>query len=539
MKYFFMVLFLSLSALARVTDNQVVIKIEKTQISVVAKKGFHLNEEAPASATFDNLEALFKPTLKKEQKFTFKRDNKAKLGTLKFYVCDNNKTVCEQHEEKLNFASGEIVAGTSKPAPLNGKAYSLQSENKKPTLLVFSAPWCPACIRMQTETYNKPEVIAKLKNINLLKLNSDLVENYELSEKFKVKAIPTMILLDKNGNEAYRWLDFQSSKDFAKGLDSQIKKVNEADTILKNAQLGDPSAASVLAFKAYNTLDYQEALKWFSLAKSKKDQKYKLASEVMLAQENAENNEKLTEEYTQSLQKAISLTTSKLDQLRWTIDFLEKKKELKLLNEDLVAKAPSLISQVDKLLKNKKTAALEFTQSTYGNYDGFESEELLWLKGRLFSVLDKKDDKSKVDAELIALIGKKKLSDSKPGEILLSIAYLREAGDTKKVPELYEQLIRKYPNTYVYYEKYARYVQKNKNPEKALGLTSQALKFSEGNEPQLKLLKTQLLKELNKKSEALSVIDETLKSENISHKRFAKTVKKLNELKEEMEKPVK
>ena len=68
---------------------------------------------------------------------------------------------------------------------------------------------------MQTETYNKPEVIGNLQKINFLKLNSDLVENYEVFEKFKIKAIPTMILLDKNGTEVYRWLDFQGPKNFA------------------------------------------------------------------------------------------------------------------------------------------------------------------------------------------------------------------------------------------------------------------------------------------------------------------------------------
>ena len=205
----------------------------------------------------------------------------------------------------------------------------------------------------------------------------------------------------------------------------QIKKVNQAESILKNAQLGDPDAASTLAFKAYNTLDYPEALKWFSLAKSMKDQKFKLATEVMLAQENAEANEKLNEDYVQTLQKAISLTTSKIDQIRWTVDFLEKKKDLKLLSDDVIAKENPLFTELDKLLKSKKYLAAAFDESTYGNYDGFENEELLWLKARLLGVLDLKEDKAKADTESIALINKKKLSDSRPGEILLAIVYLQ------------------------------------------------------------------------------------------------------------------
>ncbi len=537
MKLLIIVMLFSVSAWSRLTDDKVVIKIEKSQISIVAKKGFHLNEEAPASATFDTLEAVFRPTLKKESIFTFKRDPKAKIANLSFYVCDDKKTVCEQHQKALDLDSGQVKAAKSNPAPLTGKVYNLKSENKKPTLLVFSAPWCPACIRMQTETYNRPEVSKIIRNVNLLKLNSDLVENYELSEKFKIKAIPTMIMLDKDGNETYRWLDFQPAKEFAHGLEAQIQKVNQAETILKNAQLGDAAAASLLAFKAYNTLDYSEALKWFSLTKSKRDQKFKLATEVMLAQETAEANEKLTEEYVQTLQKAISLTTSKIDQIRWTIDFLEKKKELKLLNDDLTAKIKTLFAEIDKLAANKEEIAKAFTESTYGNYAGFENEELLWLKSRLSGVFDMKAEKAKFDTDSIALTSRRKFSDAKPGEMLMAISYLREAGEIKKVTELYEQLIKKYPNSYVYFEKYARFLQKIKNPDRALALTNHALNFSEGNEPQLSLLKSQILKDLNKKAEALSVIEEILKTENIGHKRFVKTVKRLNELKDEINRP--
>lgn len=538
MKLFFLVLIYSVLAWSRLTDDQVKINIGKTQITVTAKKGFHLNEEAPAGATYDSLGTATKPTVKKETIFTFKKDPKAKKATLSFYVCDDKKTVCEQHQKALNLISGEVKAAAAKQAPLTANVYNLKSENMKPTLLVFSAPWCPACIRMQTETYNKPEVIKLIRSLNLLKLNSDLVENYELSEKFKIKAIPTMILLDKNGNETYRWLDFQSAKEFAQGLERQIKKVNQAETVLKNAQLGDPAAASTLAFQAYNALDYAEALKWFSLTKSKTDQKYKLASEVLLAQETAEANQKLTEEYVQTLQKAISLTPSKIDQIRWTIDYLEKKKELKLLSDDLTAKTKELFLEIDKLAANKGASPKAFVESTYGNYAGFETEELLWLKARLAGIFDLKDEKTKADAETVARINKRKFSDSRPGEILMAISYLREAGETKKVIDLYEQLIKKYPNSYVYFEKYARFQQKNKNLEKALGLTNEALKFPEGNAPQLGLLKSQILKDLNKKAEALSVVEETLKAENIDHKRFAKTVKRLNELKEEINKPV-
>lgn len=540
MRIFVLFLVFSLNALAGKTDNQVQFKIDNKSISITTKKGFHLNVEAPAYVLFNNEVVQQKPATKTEKLFVFINEQKNETAKLSFYVCDDQKTVCEPHKHDLNLKDrAALKPSTQSSAPseyFDIKNFNLVSADGRSTLLVFSAPWCPACIRLKTETLHKPEVLKQLSNLNLVKLNSDIADNYELSQKFKVRAIPTMILLDKNGQETYRWLDFQSAGAFAKDLQGELKKVSQAEALLMSAQMGDAKAASALAHRAYNTLDYAEAVKWFSLAKSAEDQNYKLASEVALAQEKTETDPKLFGEYLETLQKAISLTTSHLDQIRWSLDYYEKKKELNKFSEDAKLKAQVLVSKIDKLYKNKKMAIKEFAQSTYGNYAGFEKEELLWMKSRLFDVLDNTAEKKKANQEQIQQISKRQILISKPGEILNMIAYLKEAGDTKKVEELYKKLIQKYSNSYVYFEKYARYVKKNKNFEKALSLTNEALKYPQGNIPQLNLLKTQILKDMDKKSEALALIEETLKFENINHKRFAGTLKRLTEIKEELSK---
>ena len=132
------------------------------------------------------------------------------------------------------------------------------------------------------------------------------------------------------------------------------------------------------------------------------------------------------------------------------------------------------------------------------------------------------------------VLANKKLETKKPGEMLMAIAYMREAGESKKVDELYQKLTQEYAQSYVYFEKYARWEQKNKNFIKSLDLVNEALKYPEGNVPQLSLLKTQILKDLKKTDEAIKVIDETLKESYIEHKRYAKTVKRLNELRAQL-----
>ncbi len=53
---------------ARLTDSKVKHKISEDKILIEVDKGFHINEKAPI--------------------------------TLKFFVCDDKNTVCEQHEIK-------------------------------------------------------------------------------------------------------------------------------------------------------------------------------------------------------------------------------------------------------------------------------------------------------------------------------------------------------------------------------------------------------------------------------------------------------
>lgn len=536
MKFIIATILIGFSAQARVTDNQINFKVENELISLTPKAGYHLNAEAPATAVFDDLEALFKPATKTEKLFTFKKDVKYKNATLKFYVCDDKKTVCEQHEEKVNLKNGESKSAETKSNFSTIENFKLASANGKPTLLVFSAPWCPACIRMMTEVYHKPVVEKQLSKINFVKLNSDLPENSELSEKFKIKAIPTLILLDKNGQEAYRWLDYQPATKFAKSVEAEVKKIDQAAQLAKNAQLGDVVSASQLAHRAFNTLDYAEAVKWFSLTKSAEDQKFKLSSEVSLAQEKSDADEKSADDYVQVLQKAIVLTTSKFDQLRWTIDLFDKKNDLKTFSEESKAKAKTLVNEIDLLIKNPKAAQAAFKESTYGEYGGFENIELMWMKAKLLGLLEMKPEQEKTNQQSIAEISKKNLSVERPGELLLAIGYLKEAGEKTMTENYYKQLVKKFPNSYVYFEKYARFSQKNKNLEQALSLTNEALKYPEGNEPQLKLLKSQILKDLNKNEEAAAVVDSALKNENIQHKRYAGTLKKLNDLKADLAK---
>ena len=65
-------------------------------------------------------------------------------------------------------------------------------------LIEFSAEWCLACKNLES----------RLKDIDLTidLIRYDVEEEVDLTEEWKVRNIPTTILLDDNGHEVKRWV---------------------------------------------------------------------------------------------------------------------------------------------------------------------------------------------------------------------------------------------------------------------------------------------------------------------------------------------
>ena len=91
----------------------------------------------------------------------------------------------------------------------NKKTLKINQENfnefdnfKKPTIICFSAPWCPACNKFRPiwkdfsgNDMNKETDIKELKNIGVNVVFFNYVgKNIELSEKYDIDAFPTIRL---------------------------------------------------------------------------------------------------------------------------------------------------------------------------------------------------------------------------------------------------------------------------------------------------------------------------------------------------------
>jgi len=92
-----------------------------------------------------------------------------------------------------------MVANNDKAVEITSRDFDETiNSNKKLVVVDFFAEWCMPCVMMAPVIESLAE---KMKAIKFAKINVD--ENQELSNKFKVSSIPTLIIF-KKGREIAR-----------------------------------------------------------------------------------------------------------------------------------------------------------------------------------------------------------------------------------------------------------------------------------------------------------------------------------------------
>ena len=107
------------------------------------------------------------------------------------------------------------------------EALKLSKQNKKYILIDFSAVWCANCYVLKEKVFNSEE-LKKFTYDNFIFIEVDVDKRKDISEEFKVKWLPWIILIDENKNILYTKNSFSS---FDKKIANEIKK--DLENIIK------------------------------------------------------------------------------------------------------------------------------------------------------------------------------------------------------------------------------------------------------------------------------------------------------------------
>jgi thioredoxin-related protein len=94
------------------------------------------------------------------------------------------------------------------------KAEALSKIHTRNLIIVFGADWCPYCVDLKKDA----KTIKEFDKYIVCFINTD--KNKNLSRKFRVRNLPTSVIIDKSGKEKSRKTGYKN-KDYVKWIKEQ------------------------------------------------------------------------------------------------------------------------------------------------------------------------------------------------------------------------------------------------------------------------------------------------------------------------------
>lgn len=555
-------LFLGFAAEARLSDGKVDFQVTSNKLIGKIVAGFHFNKEAPA-VLLDG-EKNRQVLKKAEDEMIFDLTGaEGRALRVSVYVCDDKKTVCEEHQYDFTPKAGKFVnLATSSTAATNEKnktvkatkpsrkvkyndhgfiendlagAEALAEKEKKLILVDFGAPWCPACVRLETEVFDTKVFKKTTQKLIKLAMSSDSLANREFAEKYKIKALPTMLVLNSKGEELYRTLDFKPADVLSKELAQALKSTVPFAELEKRAVAGNREAQQRLAEVFFNKLDMESAVKWYEKLEDKKNDPFHAYAETNMWAEKNETDAANKDAYIAILKKWLAASpqsyTAVLALNDWASLYGNEKGGA---SDELKQELKKSIEFMAWLESSEEKINKWFAAWPVSDFAPFQRVELLSQKLTSAQALKDEEQAKVIIGNMQNLLRAHSFDVKRPGEFMVAQSYFRQAGMSFEEEAWLMKLTQAYPDSYVYHQRLARYYSNKKDYAKALPEVLKAVELGEDVRLRNLQLLAQVQKELKQNEEAKKSVERALSLPEAKLPRYQSVAKELEVLKKSL-----
>lgn len=419
-------------------------KLGESTFHASLKPGYHFNKQAPNAVVLD--EKSFKPSKLEggEAEFTALPKEWAS-GRASLYVCDDAVTFCEPHfiDLKGTSANPKFVAEPTKKRPTVKNAHGffiddfsqaiVEAKKRKQLVLVdFSARWCPSCIRLENEIFPTAAFKKLSRDFVKVKIDVDRFENAVLSERFSIKGIPTILLLDANQQEIDRISDYQPMDVFKKYFAAVKEDPTPLDALKEKAKSGDAALIERLGKRLAASERFKESLDFLTRIRRVPPPPELLLAKVGAAAATFAADAASKPAYIQTLKDALAAEPRSSRSLLWRqelVGLIDDKAEVTKIMQEGVALADGLLTDSAQLTEALKTDLV-------GEFTGYEPMLVAINRAELVEAAKPEPDVVDLAWKKAADIGRQfKYGPAAPGP---SLRYLLILGKAK----LYEDADR-------------------------------------------------------------------------------------------------
>jgi thiol:disulfide interchange protein DsbD len=101
------------------------------------------------------------------------------------------------------------------------EAVEVAKKKDQPIMVDFYADWCGWCKRLHSETYVHEDVVSRAQDFVSLMIDADAER--DLSSKYRVAGLPTILFIDHAGREIHRVVGYRSAPSFVTEMDRALE----------------------------------------------------------------------------------------------------------------------------------------------------------------------------------------------------------------------------------------------------------------------------------------------------------------------------